>query len=180
MPPRRFALGADSIPVAFICRLSKVFDGKALERARGSITKAQNFCPRAKMWIQRCVRCILAYVQAQHPRVERELIERILGWCQTRPEYRRFGFLFLFTYVFLLRLPSEALPARKGSGNGQSRLALTDGTLVLLLHRRSVVDTFLSCCSGRGHVRLQEEQAARQQADSQLLVCAVAGALLGM
>jgi hypothetical protein len=70
------------------------------------------------------------------------------------------------TYVFLLRLPSEALPARKGSGNGQSRLSLTNDTLVLLLHRRSVVGILPSCSSGRGHVRLQEEQTARQQANS--------------
>ena len=76
-------------------------------------------------------------------RMVREMIERLLEWCKTRPEFRRFGFLFL-TYVFLLRLPSEALPARKGCGNGQSRLSLQDDSLVLLLHRRYVAGASLS------------------------------------
>jgi hypothetical protein len=52
-----FSVCDGSIPVASACRLAEVFEGKALERARGSITKARNFCPRAKMWIQRCVCC---------------------------------------------------------------------------------------------------------------------------
>ena len=77
-------------------------------------------------------------------RMVREMIERLLAWCKTRPEFRRFGFLFLLTYVFLLRLPSEALPARKGCGNGQSRLSLQNDSLVLLLHRRYVAGALLS------------------------------------
>ena len=104
-----------------------MFDSTALARARVAISKAQNFQPRGKMWIGRL------------------LVEQIVDWCDQRLEYRRFGYLFLLAYTFLLRLPSEALPASKGKGVGASRVYLEDDCLVLKLQRRQG----LLCSCGR-------------------------------
>jgi len=95
-----------------------VFDEGALARARGSIAKARNFVPREKLWIQR------------------PLVERILDWCEAHEGYRAFGYLYLCSYVFLLRLPSEALPIVKEASEAKASLALVDGSLVLALKRR--------------------------------------------
>ena len=95
-----------------------MFDDPALARAKSSIVKAMNFKPRERMWIQR------------------ELVEKIVEWCEEREEYRRFGYLYLFAYIFLLRLPSEALPAAKGRNSGTSRLFQEGDSLVLELDRR--------------------------------------------
>ena len=46
------------------------------------------------------------------------------------------GMLYLLAYAFLLRLPSEALPAVAGKSGGQSSLYREGETLVLELRRR--------------------------------------------
>ena len=47
-----------------------------------------------------------------------------------------YGMLYLLAYAFLLRLPSEALPAAVGRGGGQSSLYREGDNLVLELKRR--------------------------------------------
>ena len=58
----------------------------------------------------------------------------MLKWSEEHTEYALFGRLFLFTYVYLLRLPSEALPMRFGPGG----LYRDGDKLVLELARRFV------------------------------------------
>ena len=63
-------------------------------------------------------------------------VEKMLEWAKARPELARFGTLFLFAYAFLLRLPSEALPAVKGLQGGQASCYRDGETVVLELQRR--------------------------------------------
>ena len=65
----------------------------------------------------------------------RPQVEAMLKWCEKHEEDATFSALFLFTYVFLLRLPSEALPVKLGKGG----LFRENGSLVLELAKRCVV-----------------------------------------
>jgi len=67
----------------------------------------------------------------------RTRVEQLLEWCGQNTEYAVYAPLFLLCYVFLLRLPSEALPVRLGSDG----LQLVGSELILHLARR---------CAGRG------------------------------
>ena len=84
--------------VVWAHNLTKVFDNPVLKRAKASIAKAANFVKRPRLF------------------VHRTQVESMLTWSESRPEFAVFGILFLFTYVFLLRLPSEALPVKFGAG----------------------------------------------------------------
>ena len=96
-----------------------MFDHGALRRAKESIIKRGNFCKRPRMWLQRV------------------MVERLVKWCSGRGQlYNRYGTLYLLTYAFLLRLPSEALPAVAGKSQGQASLYIEGETLVLELLRR--------------------------------------------
>ena len=57
-------------------------------------------------------------------------MEKIAQHCQQQRELLVFGMLYLFTYCFLLRLPSEALPVRLGADG------VEEDTIVLVLTRR--------------------------------------------
>ena len=107
--------------------------------------------------------------------IGRLLVEQIVDWCDQRFEYRRFGYLFLLAYTFLLRLPSEAAPASKGKGVGASRVYLEDDCLVLKLQRRQG----LLCSCGRidlsARAAEQEEPTSRKPAHADLLVQTIEG-----
>ena len=66
----------------------------------------------------------------------RDMVEKLVRLAAERPQLARFGALFLLAYAFLLRLPSEALPAVNGKGCGQSSLYREGDSLVLELARR--------------------------------------------
>ena len=70
----------------------------------------------------------------------RALVEKIVDLCSKSESLRPYGLLFLLTYCFLLRLPSEALPAVAGPDvacyGHQSTLCLEGDELVLYLKRR--------------------------------------------
>ena len=55
-----------------------------------------------------CAVCLFA--------LPRPTVREMLQWSRERPEFAQFSMLFLFTYAFLLRLPSEALPVRARRG----------------------------------------------------------------
>jgi hypothetical protein len=57
-------------------------------------------------------------------------------WSLTHTSYAKFAKLWLFTCAFLLRLPSEALPAFAGRGDHQSSVFMEGDTIVLVLKRR--------------------------------------------
>jgi len=98
---------------------TEVFNHAALKRAKGSILKSNCFKPREKLFITR------------------DLLVRMIGTSEDKLMMK----LFVFAYAFLLRVPSEALPAVAAvAGNPpidqQSVLAMVDGKLVLTLRRR--------------------------------------------
>ena len=72
------------------------------------------------------------------------MVERILSLSDKEQERHNtggaavLGSLFLFSYVFLLRMPSEALPAQAHQGE-HSVLSMENGRLVLTLKRRYFV-----------------------------------------
>ena len=68
--------------------------------------------------------------------MHRDVVEKLLDACEASPDLRCYGYLFLFAYTFLLRLPSEGLPATKGKFGGTSRLFRDGDTIVLELQRR--------------------------------------------
>ena len=68
--------------------------------------------------------------------VNRETVEQLLRVAATSPGLARYGALFLLSYAFLLRLPSEALPVVCGEGGGQSSLFRDGEDLVLVLAKR--------------------------------------------
>jgi len=63
----------------------------------------------------------------------------MLGRAGREPELAMYGKLFLVTYVFLLRLPSEALPITVGRESSGNALFLEGDELVLRLRRRLAV-----------------------------------------
>ena len=46
------------------------------------------------------------------------MLQRMSAFCMNKPQWKRLMQLFLLTYEFLLRLPSEALPIVKGGQQG--------------------------------------------------------------
>ena len=88
-----------------------------MKRAQVSAAKRSNFVARPKMWIRRST------------------LERILDWIENHIEFAVYGLLCLLAYAFLVRLPSEALPAQKG-GEGQACLHREGDKIKLKLRRR--------------------------------------------
>ena len=98
-----------------------VFDAPEIARAKRAIAARGLFTARPKMWIRR------------------EVLEKIVDWCDERPSFKEYGMLYLAAYAFLLRLPSEALPMRSASPevpDGQSVLRSEGDRVVLTLARR--------------------------------------------
>ena len=102
--------------------LWQVFQEAALRKAKASVDAAGNFVRRERNFIQR------------------QKVEEMLAWSMTHPYARRHALLFLFSYSFLLRTPSEALPVRVGKDGGEidsNAVLFKDGDqLVLILRRR--------------------------------------------
>ena len=95
-----------------------VFDNVALKRAKESVRKRQNFEQRPKLWLQR------------------ERVQDILEMCDACEHYASYAHLFLLSYAFLLRVPSEAIPVIAGKGSGPCALYREGETLILELRRR--------------------------------------------
>eukprot|EP00973_Karenia_brevis_P051808 7197956-Karenia_brevis.AAC.1 len=66
--------------------------------------------------------------------VQRDTVEKIVGLTKTSPSSMLFGMLFLLTYVYLLRLPSEALLLQVKAG--PYNVNLVGEELVITLARR--------------------------------------------
>ena len=70
----------------------------AVTRAQTAAEKATKFEVRPKLWIQK------------------QQAEKMVLWCGRRHEYASFALLSLFSYDFLLRLPSKAFTVLAGPG----------------------------------------------------------------
>ena len=107
-------------------RCAQVFDNPALQKAKRSIDKSSCSQRREPRWIRRW------------------MVERMLNLrCKEQERHNTGGAVvlgtpFLFSYVFLLRVPSEALPAQAHQGE-HSVLSMENGRLVLTLKRRYFV-----------------------------------------
>lgn len=92
-----------------------------MKRASKAITARALFQPRCKMWITL------------------PLIEKMFEWGKQNKGFNRLLMLFSLSYVFMLRLPSEALPMVVGplpTFEAQSILVAESDKLTLHLKRR--------------------------------------------
>ena len=69
--------------------------------------------------------------------LQRTIVERVGRHCNSSSELRPFGLLYLLTYAYLWRLPSEALPMKLG----RAGLHVDGETMVLTLAGRQVSRT---------------------------------------
>ncbi|CAK0862125.1 unnamed protein product [Prorocentrum cordatum] len=100
-----------------------VFDRPEVRRARAAVRARADWTPRPRLFIRKSAVAALVELGAR------------------RPEWLRASMLFLFAYTFLLRVPSEALPAVRVADAGdappfQAALVLGKSELTLLLRRR--------------------------------------------
>ena len=99
-----------------------MFQDPALKKAKASVAAAGNFMRRERMFLSR------------------KKVEDMLLWTDSNEELRSYALLFLLSYSFLLRTPSEALPTISGIDGrelGSNSVFFRNGDqLVLVLHRR--------------------------------------------
>ena len=119
---------------------AQVFQEPALKKAKASADKALNFQRRERMFIRRRRSNRWVSIGRVASVCARQKVQEMLVWSETHEELRRAALLFLLAYTYLLRVPSEALPAVVGtSANeaGSNAVLIKDGeSLVLVLHRR--------------------------------------------
>ena len=86
----------------------------------------------------------------------RETIEKLVTFADEVTQHSQAALLFLVTYIFLLRLPSEALALTIGAESSSQTIFLEDGQLVLVLARRR--DVHVLCILALTSAYDQEEQ----------------------
>ena len=101
-----------------------MFDDPALKKAKSTADKCGLFEARDPKWIQRphlnrgsLSACHVASL------ADRPLVEQLVDACTASQHHNRYGILFVLTYAFLLRMPSEALPITAG---GRARADCAD------------------------------------------------------
>ena len=108
-----------------------MIDDPALRKAKSTADKCGLFEARDPKWIQRphlnCGSLSVCHVAS---RADRPLVEQLVDACAASQHHNRYGILFVLTYAFLLRMPSEALPITAG-GEGPCRLCQQGSALVL-------------------------------------------------
>ena len=90
----------------------KVFDDPAIRRAKRSIRARRAFRPRTKRWIQRSL--LIEIMHVCFLCVVRPLLESLVRLVMDSGVDVRYALLFNLAYAFLLRVPSEAIPAVAG------------------------------------------------------------------
>ena len=115
----------------------QVFQHPALDKAKASVDKAGLFKRREPLWLQGCraprlpaYRIVVTFACV----AGRCMVERLLAYADSHEERRPLARLFLLSYCFLLRVPSEAIPVTAHSGD--CSLQSVGDTLVLSLNRR--------------------------------------------
>ena len=115
-------LGHVRLACELLCVPSAVIDDPSVKRAKRSIDKRGQFVPRKRLFLRMGI--------------VKELVIGILSY----PAWETAAMLFLTCYVFLLRLPSEALPIVVNSGGAldgqQSTICVESDVVVLYLARR--------------------------------------------
>ena len=117
--------------------LCKVFESTALKRAKTAIDKSSAFIRRVPLWLQKyekkimCKNVLACLWDICCPRCT---VARLVDLGAKEQRMHTHSMLFLVTYVFLLRLPSEALPLR--AGTGEHRITVEGDCVVVSLPRR--------------------------------------------
>ena len=93
-----------------------VFGEPALVKAKATVDKSGLFSKREPLWLRR------------------EIVEKLVQLGAKEVRFKEAAMLFLFAYAFLLRTPSEAIPATVGTG--LSAIELEGHQMTLLLKRR--------------------------------------------
>ena len=111
-------LGCELVNVA-----TTVFDdgAKMLQRAKRAIEKKRKFIARGQMFLRL------------------EVVKELLALADGIEPWRPLAMLFLTSYVFLLRVPSEGLPItvnHNGSSDGKALISVEDEAVVLRLTSR--------------------------------------------
>ena len=101
-------------------------------KAKASVAKSGLFTRREPLWIPRCATQCLS--RSHRLLMCRSIVEKLMALGREMTEFANYALLFLLTYVFLLRMPSEALPATVGNGN--CNITCDGNFLVLSLARR--------------------------------------------
>ena len=137
-------LGAVKVGTLLVKADTAVFWDPALKRAKSSVEKRGDFTSRPKMFLCHAV------------------LIRMLDWAADDDDKRAWVMLWAVAYVFMLRVPSEALPMRwVGEGadvveEGQACLSLQGNILRLKLGKRKnkcEAVSWSSCAPRRGTAR---------------------------
>ena len=102
-------LGYAKVGCMLVKQDTSVFQHPAVKRAKNSVGKSGRFAAREKLWIRRHrVEALLVWAEVSGSWL---LVGAFMWfWCQANQSAKRFAELYLMCYVFLLRMPSEALP----------------------------------------------------------------------
>jgi len=133
-----------------------VFREPAIRRCKEAIKKRCIADQRPKMWIQM------------------SMLVEMVNWCELEhlvngnEVAKMYALLFVTTYVFLLRMPSEAIPIKAGKVGGQACLYMEHGELVLALAKRYI---FVLCRECEQAIAvLQEKQKKWKHSATRMLV----------
>ena len=102
----------------------EVFRDPAIKKAKASVAKKGGFRKRKPKWVRKdALRAMLPLLKETRPGVG---------------DMNVFAMLVIFSYAFLLRVPSEALPVKHVRG-GDCVVSVENRKIVLTLARRSHV-----------------------------------------
>ena len=98
----------------------EVFRNPAVSRAKASIYKRCTWTPKVRKFLTM------------------DILVMLLRWCgrQNDVELKTLAVAYLVAYIFLLRLPSEALPLQKGYAEDKACIYRDGDEMVVQLPRR--------------------------------------------
>ena len=115
---------------------TQVFNHPSIKKAKTTLDQTALFCARAPKWIQRySLSCDNHFAELCDALCDRPVLEKLVDLCAASEEHAVYGILFVVTYAFLLRMPSEALPITAG-GVSPCSLCRQGSALALSLKRR--------------------------------------------
>ena len=121
---------------------TRVFQHPAVRRAKDGVGKSGRSASGEKLWIRRHrIEALMRW--AEVCTFGRGAVKNLYSElpCQDNPAAKRFAVLYLVCYIFLLRLPSEALPMVAPGGSAEEDqqsvicLNVVEQELVLKLRR---------------------------------------------
>ena len=138
----------------------KVFRDPAIKKAKASVAKKGGFRKRKPKWVRKdALRAMLPLLKETRPGVG---------------DLNVFAMLFIFSYAFLLRVPSEALPVKHARG-GDCVVSVENRKVVLTLaHRFGALVVYMNRATCALSVIVCLGRISQREADW----CAGAGAMM--